>query len=155
MILANIQVYTMWSSHGVSTEYSNSTWCLRSRCFFGARKCCNFLQISRCYMVQPIRTAEQAKLVNNWSPTVYLVVSTVPNIPKTHHPKTQKKVFPKMLKNVFKMIFESWKIFKNFEKKSENFRKFSKISKKKWFFFRLFFEFQISAPLFWGCPTVS
>ena len=34
-------------------------------------------------------------------------VSTVPNIPKTHHPKTQKKVFPKMLKNVFKMIFES------------------------------------------------
>ena len=47
-----------------------------------------------------------------------------------------------MLKNVFKMIFESWKIFKNFEKKSENFQKNSKISKKSEFFSTFFLSFK-------------
>ena len=50
-----------------------------------------------------------------------------------------------MLKNVFKMIFESWKFFKNFEKKSENFQKFQKKSE---IFFDFFLSFKFRHPLF-------
>ena len=55
-----------------------------------------------------------------------------------------------MLKNVFKMIFESWKIFKNFEKKSENFQKISKISKKSEIFFDFFLSFKFRPHFFGG-----